>query len=170
MRDRVQTLLEGRRKRLERTLGKDLPAPRPVDLPRLPERDREHLMRAAEDLYWNELEWENITEEEKVGDVSLAEMTFPAFLSFVEGLLVDETLPQASSPAVPRPEVVEEVLRFLASRLVALVDGDVDGDHEAARIEWERKVTSRLLDLVLFRFYDLRVKEVELVERIRGAD
>ncbi len=169
MSDRVQTLLEGRRKRLERTLGKDLPPPTPVDLPRLPARDREHLIRAAEDLYWNELEWENITEEERVGEVSLAEMTFPAFLSFVDGLLVDEALPDASFPAVPRPEVVEEVLGFLASRLIALDDGDTDGD-DPERTEWERTVTSRLLDLVLFRYYDLRVKEVELVERIRGPE
>ncbi|MEJ2187486.1 MAG: hypothetical protein P8Z36_16395 [Gemmatimonadota bacterium] len=77
----------------------------------------------------------------------------------IEVLLLSETLPDAASPATPRPEVVEDVLKFLARRRLALDAGtDVQGSMEA-------KVTTRLMDLVLYRLHGVQVEEVERLEQ-----
>lgn len=165
MTDRVSTLLGGRRERLERTLGRPLEAPRTGPRSPLTEKIRTFLREEAEDLYWNELEWENITDEESLEGGPLTELAFPGFLAFVRGLLLTEVMPDAKAPASPRPEVVEDVLGFLAGRVVELEDGLAspapDGE-EGLRLELE--MTSRLVDLVLYRYHELSPAEVERVE------
>jgi hypothetical protein len=62
---RASTLLSGRRERLERILERELQPPTPAEANTpLEPHVREFLREEAEDLYWNELEWENITYEE----------------------------------------------------------------------------------------------------------
>jgi len=83
MTDRETTLLDGRIKRIQKILGRSLP---PVDPPRgqpLQEAERSHLGEAAEDLYWNELEWEKLTGEERLDEEFLTELAFPGFLAFI---------------------------------------------------------------------------------------
>jgi len=121
MTDRAKTLLNGRRERLEEILGRPLPYPESGASDLAPEA-RSFLRDEAEDLYWNELEWENITDEEQVEDGALTEMAFPGFLAFVRGLLLTEVMPDALAPASPRTEAVEDILRFLAGRVVELED------------------------------------------------
>lgn len=170
MTDRVSTLLGGRRERLERQLGRALEAPRTGPRSPLPEKVRSFLREEAEDLYWNELEWENITDEESLEGGPLTELAFPGFLAFVRGLLLTEVMPDSKAPASPRPEVVEDILAFLSARVVELEDGLAsprpDGED---RMRLELEMTSRLVDLVLYRYHQLTPQEVERVETARSG-
>jgi hypothetical protein len=163
MTDRATTLIVGRREHLARALGR--PLPQPSAHPAASEHVRRHLLEEAEELYWNEMAWEHITGEEGLGESALLEMAFPGFLAFVRALLLQEVLPDAKSPAEPRPEVVEDVLRFLGERVVSLEEevsqDDVD---ERERLAGELAVTNRLLDRVLYKFHGLSPADVERVE------
>ncbi len=162
MNDRATTLLEGRREKMERTLGRPLAVPEPAVGADLSEAEREHLHNAATDLYLNELAWENITDEEQVEGEPLAELAFPGFLAFIQGLLLDQVMPDSLAPANPRPEIAENVAMFLAERVVALQDdmgGASDGDSEHG--ERDLALTDRLLDLVLFRLHGVDPADVE---------
>ena len=164
MNDRATTLLGGRRERLGQVLGRYLAPPR-ADA--APPHVRQHLLEEATDLYWNELEWEHITRD--AGDDEI-ERAFAGLLSFVRGLLLRETPPDTGEPD-PRPEVVEELLRFLAGRVLELDElisaGRVDGEPEKIRRELD--MTDRLLDLVLYRWLELSPQEAARVEAVRSV-
>ncbi len=123
MTDRASTLLGGRRERLERVLRRPLGPPMTGPSGPLSDENREYLKGEALDLYWNELEWEHITDEEALEEGPLTTLTFPGFLAFVRGLLLQEVMPDSLSPANPRPQVVEDLLAFLADRVIELEDG-----------------------------------------------
>jgi hypothetical protein len=163
MNDRANTLIIGRREHLARALGRQLVHPKPQLA--ASENVRRHLREEAEELYWNEMAWEHITGEEGLGDSALLEMAFPGFLAFVRALLLQEVLPDAKGPAQPRPEVVEDVLRFLSERVVTLEE-EISGDdvEERERLAGELAMTNRLLDRVLYRFHGLSPADVERVE------
>ncbi len=167
MNDRATTLLKGRREKLERALGRPLAVPEPASGPELSESERDHLRNAATDLYLNELAWENITEEEQVEGEPLAELTFPGFLAFIQGLLLEQVMPDSLAPANPRPEIAEDVVRFLAERVVALQDemgGDGEaegGDRDAEQEARDLALTDRLLDVVLFRLHKVDPADAE---------
>lgn len=170
MTDRVTTILSGRRERLERVLGHPLAAPDFGQAGPLPERVRSFLREEAEDLYWNELEWEHITDEEALEAGPLTELAFPGFLAFIRGLLLTEVMPDALAPASPRPGVVEDVLRFLTGRVVELQDQVGSSDEaDADRMRSEADMTSRLIDLVLYRFHGLSPEDVERAEAARAG-
>jgi hypothetical protein len=162
MHDRASTLVAGRRERMERALGRTLRAPSRSEEKPLSPAEREHLTNAAADLYWNELEWEHLTEEERIDQGKLTELAFPGFLAFVKGLLLEEVMPDALAPAEPRPEVVEEVVAFLANRVVELQDClEGEDDEEPARTQEELTMTDRLVDLVLFKLHGVDPADVE---------
>jgi hypothetical protein len=154
--ERGREYLKRRRKRLARLIQRPLAPPPPSD--GLTEDQRQFLLEEAQELYWNELSWEQITEEEGLADSGLVEFTFPGFLALTEGLLLREVMPDSLAPARPRPEVVEDIMTFLATRCVQLRDTDSD----EARME--REVTTRLIDLVLYRQHGIDVEEVERLE------
>ena len=168
MRDRVATLVEGRRERLTRALGQPLNDPVSIDTP-LTDEARSHLLEDAQDLYWNELEWENLTEEEATDGAPLSELTFPGLLAFVRGLLLTEVNPDALAPAEPRPQVVEDILSFLAGRIVELEErlSAPSDDDDVAQLRSERDTTDRLLDLVLYLYHGLDAARVEALEASR---
>ena len=162
MNDRATTLLKARREKLERALGRPLAVPEPASGPELSESERDHLRTAATDLYLNELAWENITEEEQVEGEPLAELAFPGFLAFIQGLLLEKVMPDSLAPANPRPEIVEDLVQFLAQRVVALQDemgggGEGDAEQEARDLA----LTDRLLDVVLFRLHGVDPADAE---------
>ena len=162
MNDRATTLLEGRREEMERALGRPLAVPEPAPGPELSESERDHLRNAASDLYLNELAWENITDEEQVEGEPLAELAFPGFLAFIQGLLLDQVMPDSLAPANPRPEIAEDVAGFLAERVVALQDEmGKDGEEDAEQGARDLALTDRLLDLVLFRLHGVDPADVE---------
>jgi hypothetical protein len=152
----VERLIARRRQRLERILQRHLSRPAASGIS---ERRRRFLREEAEELYWNELSWEQLTGEEGLAESGLVEFTFPGFLAMVEGLLLREAMPDAKVPATPRPEVVEDVLEFLARRRLSLESAtDVQARMEA-------DVLTRLMDLVLYRLHGVQVEEVERLER-----
>jgi hypothetical protein len=144
-----EVLLARRRARLEHLLQHPLVAPRSSGID---EARRTFLREEAEELYWNELEWEKLTSEEmRRGGSELVELAFPGFLAFVDGLLLREVADDSPAPATPRPEVVEDVLLFLSRRYLELLPETDD----TARLE--REMTERLIDLVLYRLHRLPV-------------
>jgi hypothetical protein len=165
MNDRVNTLLGGRRERMTRVLGRPLTTPEGDPEPASPEA-RRHLREEGEELYWNELEWENITAEEDVEGGRLVSLTFPGFMAFIRGLLLEETMPDALAPAEPRPEVVRDLIRFLAGRVVELEE-ELAGDdvQERPRLRAELAMTSHLVDHVLYLYHGVDAEEVEELER-----
>ena len=171
MNDRVDTLVQGRRERLQKLLLRPLERPdADPDQAPLGEEGREHLMEYAEELYWNELEWENITAEEETGGGPVSQLIFPGFLAFVRGLLLEEVMDDAKAPAEPRPELVEEILRFLGRRIVALEEELASNEVEdRATLEGELEVTDHLLDLVLYQYHGLSDAEIERLEETRAA-
>lgn len=154
--ERGRQYVARRRRRLSRLIQRTLTPPDRSTA--LPEERRLFLLEEAEELYWNELSWEQVTAEEGLGESGLVEFTFPGFLALIEGLLLKEVMPDSLAPASPRPEVVEDVLEFLAARCVEL-EGSNDPDGRM-----EREVTTRLIDLVLYRQHDIAVEEVERLE------
>ncbi len=165
MTERESTLLAGRVKRFEQLLGRPLPPPPAPAQPPLQAKEREHLLGAAEDLYWNELEWEKLTGEERLDEEFLTEMAFPGFLAFIRGLLLTVTMPDSLAPPRPSPEVVEDVLGFLATRVVDLEEQASDASEEdREHREVELKMTSRLIDLVVYQLHGLGTEEVAKVE------
>ncbi len=151
-----EAMLAWRRLRLVRTLGRELARPQPSV--GLPEEHRHFLTQQAEELYWEELSWERLTSDEGLGQRGLVELTFPGFLAFIDGLLLAEVAQDATRPACPRPEVVEDVLLFLAGRCI-----DLEGRVEPEKAV-EREATVRLIDLVLYRLHGVDVHEAERLE------
>ena len=170
MNDRAATLIDGRRERIARTLGRPLQNP-PADESPLTEEARAHLVEEAQDLYWNELEWEHLTEEEAADDAEpLFEMMFPGLLAFVRGLLLTETMPDALAPAEPRPLVVRDLLAFLADRVMELESRLAGNEGEDdARLRAELRMTDRLVDLVLYRYHGLHQEQIEQLEAARAG-
>lgn len=165
MNDRAHTLLDARRERLERLLGRRLEAPTPkADRP-LSDEARTYLLGEAENLYWNDLEWEHITDEEALEEGPITQMTFPGFLAFIRGLLLQEVMPDSMAPANPRPQVVQDILVFLSGRVIELEDGLAGSpDEDADKLRLELEMTSHLIDLVLYQFHDVRPEEMERIE------
>jgi hypothetical protein len=91
-------------------------------------------------------------------------MAFPGFLAFIDGLLLKEVSPDSPVPASPRPEVVEDVLLFLATRCLELLP------DTSAECRLEREMTQRLVDLVLYRLHGLEVDGVDPFEVSRRDD
>lgn len=170
MTDRAATLIEGRRERIVRVVGRALQNP-PADESPLAEEARKHLLEEAQDLYWNELEWEHLTEEEAADHGEpLFELMFPGLLAFVRGLLLTETNMDALAPAEPRPQVVRDLLAFLAGRILEIEEaGTPDDAEDAARMKAELQMTDRLIDLVLYRYHGLRQEQIEQLEAARTS-
>lgn len=144
--------LARRRARLEQILQSPLVPPRSSGID---EARRTFLLEEAEELYWNELEWEKLTSEEMQGGSELVEFAFPGFLTFVDGLLLKEVNSDSQAPASPRPEVVEDILLFLARRHLELLP---ETDEQSVL---ERQMTARLIDLVLYRLHGIAFDRVE---------
>ena len=75
-------------------------------------------------------------------------------------------MPDSRAPANPRPEIAEDLVKYLAERVVALQDGmgrDSSGsDEEDAEQEArDLALTDRLLDVVLFRLHGVDPADVE---------
>jgi len=170
MNDRTNRVLTQRRDRFARLLGRDLPQPRGDDSPLAPEA-RAHLLEDGRDLYWNELEWEHLTEEEALDQGEpLIELMFPGVLAYVRGLLLTQVNPDALAPAEPRPQVVEDLLAFLADRVLELREALHGGEaDDTARVRAELRATDRLVDLVLFQYHGLDKDEMDRLERAEAG-
>lgn len=124
---------------------------------------RAFFVREAEDLYHNELAWEQLTDEESVEGGHLTEQVFPGLLALVDGLLLYEVREDALAPASPHPDAVEAILDFLADRAVAL-STQLEAGIDSQRVLWAREMTADLIDLVLYRLHDISPADREGIE------
>lgn len=159
----AQASVDTRREQLARTLGRGLEPGVPIGPP-LPSDQVEHLRSEAEELYWNELSWEELTDEETVSGGHLTELVFPGFLAFVEGLLNDSVPADSTMPPRPHPEIVEEILTFLAEQAVDLSNRLEEG-ADSERVVRARAMTFDLIDLTLHRLHDVSSADRERLER-----
>jgi hypothetical protein len=167
MTDRASTLIDARRERIERILGRSLTPPRAASGEPLSTEARDYLVEEAQNLYWNDLEWERITDEEALEQGAIVQLAFPGFLAFIRGLLLSEVMPDSQAPASPRPQVVEDILDFLARRVVELEDGLATAPKDEAEVAREElALTSQLVDLVLYQFHGVGPKDVERIEAV----
>lgn len=161
----AQAFVDQRRARIAATLGRALePAVQCAD-PLSPDR-LAFFRKEAEELYWNELEWEELTDEEAIVGGHMTEMVFPGFLAFVQGLLVDRAPDDALAPARPHPDAVEEILLFLGERH-AEAAAELEAGVDSQKVVWARLMTAHLIDLVLYRLHRLSPAEQETLEERR---
>ncbi len=156
----AQACVERRRTRILGALNR--PARAPDYEPLSPER-LEFLVRDAQELYWNEISWEEITGEETISGGHLTELVFPGFLAFVDGLLLDGAETDLPCSARPHSDAVEEILTFLGQRF-GMLTAELEAGADSGRLVWARVMTERLIDLVLYRLYRLSAAEREEVE------
>jgi hypothetical protein len=162
----AQAFVEQRRSRICRLLGHVPECAGQGAAPLAPER-LTHLRRDAEELYWNELVWEELTDEEAISGGHLTEMVFPGFLAFVDGLLLETASSDSPAPACPHPDAVEEILTFLGERY-AEATAELESGIDSQKVVWARLMTRHLIDLVLYRLYRLSPAEQEALEVDRG--
>lgn len=157
----AQALVEMRRARIRQAVGRPL---RPVghDAAPLPPGRRAFLRREAEELYWNELAWEEMTDEEAITGGHLTELVFPGFLTFVDGLLAGRG---ADGSSRPHPDAVEAILSFLGERYAELAR-ELESGCDSQRVVWARAMTGQLIDLVFYRLYRLDPAEQAQVEAL----
>jgi hypothetical protein len=159
----ARTLVEERVRALRRLLDRELDPDDIIVRPTAP-ASRKHLFEDACDLYWNELNWEQLTDEERISDGELTEMVFPGLLT-----LVDALLPRSENGEPDRDrehrDVAHDFLLWLAGRLVELRTTRPDDDEDREHIRTEIQVTDDLIDLVSCRLYCLTDEETG---RIRG--
>jgi hypothetical protein len=159
----ARTLVEERIRALRRILDRDLDPDDIVLRPTAP-ASRRHLFEEACDLYWNELNWEQLTEEERVSGGELTEMVFPGLLA-----LVDALLPRAANGEPDRDrehrDVAHDFLLWLASRLVEIRTTRAEDEDDRQRLYHEAQVTDDLIDLVSCRLFCLTDAEID---RLRG--
>jgi hypothetical protein len=159
----ARTLVEERLRALRRILERDLD-PDNIVLRPTAAASRRHLFEEACDLYWNELNWEQLTEEERVSGGELTEMVFPGLLA-----LVDALLPRSRNGEPDRDrehrDVAHDFLLWLAGRLVEIRVTRPEDDEDRQRLHHEAQVTDDLIDLVSCRLFCLTDAEIE---RIRG--
>lgn len=162
----AQAFVEARRSRLCHVLGRDPEVDRTAAEVLSPDR-LAFFRNEAEDLYWNELVWEELTDEEAItGAGHMTEMVFPGFLAFIGGLLNERAPADSLVPAKPHPDAVEEILLFLGERYVA-AGAELEAGADSQKLVWARAMTRDLVDLVLYRLYRLPPLDVE---RLEAAD
>ncbi len=158
----ARTLVQERARALRLLLRRELDLEDIVLRPTAPAA-RRHLFEEACELYWNELNWEQLTDEELCAEGELTEMVFPGLLA-----LVDAWLPRADNGEPDRDrerrDVAHDFLLWLASRLVQLRGERPEDDGDRARIRREIQVTDELIDLVTNRLYSLSDGEIEKLQ------
>lgn len=160
-------LLSERRRVLRDVVGRTLSRPAGTTDPPLSTDRLEYLGGELESLYWNELEWENVTEEERMEGGALPELTFPGVLALTRGLLLTEVAADSLAAAEPRPEIVEAFLQFLAGRVLELRAAAAGApSEEADRAALELRMTGSLLDRVLVEYHGLAPEDVGTLEDV----
>ncbi len=163
--DSVSELIQDRRRVLQEVVGRSLSIPEGTEDPPLSSDHREHLLDELRDLYWNDLEWENVTGEEQMEGGSIPELIFPGVLALTRGLLLTEVPADSTTGAQPRPEVVEQFVGFLAERIIKLREtGTDEPGEEGDRGALELRMTEGLLDRVLMEYHRLSPEDVGTLE------
>jgi hypothetical protein len=140
-------------------LGRDLPPHPPSE--HTPEDHHRHLIEEAQQLYENELTWEEETGEESTDSGAVVALVFPGTLALVDALVTSHD-PSEQGEGGPHRDVVSSFMEWLAERLFSLRSGQVRGS--ATDRAKEADMTDRLIDLVLHRYCLLKPEEIERLE------
>ncbi len=128
---------------------------------RTPEEQHRHLLEETQQLYENELTWEEETGEESTDSGSVVSLVFPGTLALIDALVTTHDPSERGEGGAHR-DVVASFLEWLADRLLRLRSG---GLHGSATIRAkEVDLTDRLIDLVMHRYCGLSAAEIERLE------
>lgn len=159
----ARTLVHERVRALSRLVDRDLD-PGDVVLRPTAVESRKHLFEEACELYWNEMNWEQITDEELTEGDELTEMVFPGLLT-----LVDALLPRGANGEPDRSrehrDVAHDFLRWLAARLVELRTRREEDQEDRKETRREAQITDDLVDLVIYRLYSITDEEISRLKR-----
>ena len=155
----ASTLVQERLRALRKLVKRELD-PGDVVLRPTPQAARTHLFEEACELYWNEMSWEQITDEELTdGGGELTEMVFPGLLT-----LIDALLPRSANGEPDRSrehrDVAHDFLHWLAARLVELRNRRDESQEEKIQTRRETTTTDELIDLVTYRLYSITEDEI----------
>jgi hypothetical protein len=159
----AQTELGIRLQSIARVVGRELPGYPPDGS--TPEDHHRHLLEESQQLYENELAWEEETGEESTDSGAVVPLVFPGTLALVDALLTSHSENEQGEGG-SHPDVVASFLEWLHERLMRLRSGQVRGS--ATDRAKEVDLTDRLIDLVLHRYSGLSSDEVERVEATRN--
>jgi len=153
----ARRLLEERVEAVRAAADRELEPLDPEATPTRPE-SRSYLLEEACELYLNELNWEELTDEERISDGSLTEMVFPGLLTFLDALL-----PRSGAGEPDRnqehADVVQDFLIWLGDRLLRLRSAEPEDRDDELRMEREARIVDDLMNLVLARLYRLDQEE-----------
>ena len=161
----AQAFVELRRARIRDGISRDL-QPVGASAEPLAAEKAGYLLREAEELYWNELAWEQMTDEEAISGGHLTELVFPGFLALIDGLLArGGSSSERRSGIRAHPDAVEDILAFLGERAAELT-AELRSGADSQKVVWARSMTLRLIDLVLYRLYGLTPAERERLDAL----
>jgi hypothetical protein len=159
----ARTLVHERVRALGRLVDRELD-PGDVVLRPTAVESRKHLFEEACELYWNEMNWEQITDEELTDGDELTEMIFPGLLT-----LIDALLPRGANGEPDRSrehrDVAHDFLRWLAARLVELRTRRDEDQEDRKQSRREAQITDDLVDLVIYRLYSITDEEISRLKR-----
>lgn len=156
----VRALVEENLKGVAQAVDRYLP-PHPA-LDRTPRDQYRHLLEETQELYENELLWEEESDEEDTGAGTMAELVFPGTLALVDALATSHT-PNERGEGSPHRDVVFGFLQWLVERSLTLRSPRFAGGSRRAR-EKRIELTERLIELVVYRYYGLSAEEIERIE------
>jgi len=159
----AQTDIELRLRSVAQRVGRELLPHPPAE--HTPEDQQRHLFEEAQELYENELAWEEETGEESTDSGAVVALVFPGTLALVDALVTSHT-PSDQGEGGPHRDVVANFLEWLSGRLLLLRSGELRGS--ATDRAKEVDLTDRLIDLVLYRYCGLNTAEVEHVDAYRN--
>lgn len=155
--------IEARLGSIAELLGRDLPPHPPID--HTPDAQHCHLFEEAQQLYENELAWEEETGEESTESGSVVALVFPGTLALVDALLTTHTASELGEGG-PHRDVVSDFLEWLADRLLKLRSGQI---HASATLRAkEVDLMDRLIDLVLHRYCGLNDDEMDRLDAFKN--
>jgi hypothetical protein len=159
----ARTLVHERVRALGRLVDRELD-PGDVVLRPTAVESRKHLFEEACELYWNEMNWEQITDEELTDGDELTEMIFPGLLT-----LIDALLPRGANGEPDRSrehrDVAHDFLRWLGARLVELRTRRDEDQEDRKQTRREAQITDDLVDLVIYRLYSITDEEISRLKR-----
>jgi hypothetical protein len=129
-----------------------------------PDVQHRHLLEEAQQLYENELAWEEETGEESMEEGAVVSLVFPATLALIDALVTSHAAGERGEGG-PHRDVVATFAEWLSSRLRKLRSGEIRGS--ATERAKEADLTDRLIDLVLYRYCGLSPDEIERIDAER---
>ncbi len=155
--------IESRLQTIAARVGRQLLPHPPAE--RTPADQHDHLLEEAQQLYENELAWEEETGEESTEEGTVVALVFPGTLALVDALVTSHSAGEPGEGG-PHRDVVAAFAWWLSERLRKLRSGQIRGS--ATDRAKEVDLTDRLIDLVLYRYCGLSVHEIERLDAYRN--